>query len=306
MPETIGIIGLGLMGQPMARNLARAGHPLRLFNRTRERAEALKGENIEICGSPAEAARGSKFVITIVGDVPDLEKALWGDQGVFAGLESGSMLLQMSTVSREQVRRAADECTRKGAWFLDAPVTGGKIGAEEGSLTVMVGGEAEILERARGILAPVARTVVHVGAAGTATMVKLALNVLQAGMVEILAEVMILCRRAGVRVDPFHDVMGSSAGGAPLLKVKGAALRDDDMAPQFSLKWMDKDLKLAVAEAKSLDAALPVSTAVAALYSAAEGRGLGEQDYAVVARLVEQLNEVKIASRTPRTRTEAD
>jgi 3-hydroxyisobutyrate dehydrogenase-like beta-hydroxyacid dehydrogenase len=305
MPETIGFVGLGLMGQAMARNLIRAGNRLRLHNRTRARAEALEGKDVEICSSPAEAARGATHVITMVGDVPDLETVLWGEQGVLSGLGSGSVLVQMSTVSREQVRRAADDCARRGASFLDAPVTGGKVGAEEGTLTVMIGGEAEVLERARGILAPVARTVVHVGGVGAATLVKLALNVLQAGMVELLAETLVLCKRGGARVEPFLEVMGASAGGAPLLKLKGAALRDADTTPQFSLKWMDKDLKLAAAEGKVLDAALPVSTAVGALYSAAQERGLGEEDYVAVARLLEQLNEVEIAARAPRPGTDS-
>ncbi len=297
MTETIGFVGLGLMGQPMAGNLARAGHRLRLFNRTRSRAETLRAQGAKVCDSPREAAQGASYVVTMVGDVPDLEQALWGEQGVLEGVSSGCTLLQMATVSRQQVRRAAEDCARRGVDFLDAPVTGGKVGAEQATLTVMVGGNRQVLERARPVLEPMSRTLVHVGAVGAATLVKLSLNVLQAGMVELLAESLVLISRAGLRLEPFLSVLESSAGGAPLLKLKGAALSAADYTPQFCLKWMDKDLRLAGDEAKALGAALPVSTAVSALYSAASERGYGEEDYAVVARLIEELNEVAISRR---------
>lgn len=297
MTQTIGFVGLGLMGAPMARNLARAGYRLRLHSRTRARAEAVAAQapGARVCGSPAEAAEGSAFVITMVGDVPDLEQALWGERGALEALGAGSVLLQMATVSREQVRRAAEACARRGAALLDAPVTGGRVGAEQGTLTIMVGGEAEALERARPVLSAVGRTIVHVGGVGAATLVKLAVNVIQAGMVELLAEGLVLARRAGVRPQALLSVLEASAGGAPLLKLKGEALTSGDYGPQFALKWMDKDLRLAAEEAKGVGAALPVATAVAAFYSAARARGHGEEDYAAVARLIEELNEVKIA-----------
>lgn len=295
MPETVAFVGLGLMGAPMARNLARAGYRLRVHNRTRARAEALHAPGAQLCASPAEAAEGASFVITMVGDVPDLERALWGERGVLEGLGAGSILLQMSTVSREQVRRAAEACAKRGAILLDAPVTGGRIGAEQAALTIMVGGDAGALERARPLLAVLGRTVVHVGGVGAATLVKLMVNVIQAGMVELLTEALALSRRAGLRPEPLLAVLEASAGGSPLLKLKGTALAAGDYEPQFALKWMDKDLRLAAEEAKALGATLPVATAVAAFYSAARARGHGEEDYASVARLIEELNEVKIA-----------
>lgn len=294
MPETIGFVGLGLMGAPMARHLARAGYDVRAHNRTRARAEALASAGARLCDTPAEAARGASYVITMVGDVPDLEAALWGEGGVLQGLGRGSVLLQMSTVSRQQVRRAAEACAERGAALLDAPVTGGRLGAEQGTLTVMVGGEAELVERARPVLAAFARTVVHVGGVGAATLIKLAINVIQAGMVELLSEALVLARRAGVRPEPLLSVLEASAGGSPLLKLKGAALTAGDYEPQFALKWMDKDLRLAAEETKALGAALPVAAAVTAFYSAARARGHGEEDYAAVARLIEELNEVRI------------
>jgi len=294
MPETIGFVGLGLMGRPMARNLARAGHRLRICSRSRRSAEAAAVEGAKVCDTPAEAAEGASFIITMVGDVPDLQQVLWGKDGVLKSIASGSVLLQMSTVAPGQVRQAAEECARRGAELLDAPVTGGRIGAEEGRLTVMVGGDAGTLDRARPVLAPLARTIIHVGGIGAATVVKLAINVIQAGMVELLGEALVLARRSGVRPEPLLSVLEASAGGSPLLKLKGAALAAADYEPQFALKWMDKDLRLAGEEAKATGAALPVATAVAAFYSAARSRGHGEEDYAAVVRLIEDLNDVKI------------
>jgi len=284
------------MGQPMARHLARAGHRLRAYNRTRSRAEALAGEGVRVCGSPAEAAEGAALVVTMVSDGAALEEVLCAKGGILETFAAGGILLQMATVSRTQVRRAAEECARRGVALLDAPVTGGRVGAEQGTLTVMAGGDEAALERVRGVLSAMSRTVLHVGPVGSATLIKLALNVLQAGMVELLAEVLSLARRAGLRPEPFLAVLEASAGASPLLKLKGAALRAADYTPQFALKWMDKDLKLAGEEAKGLEATLPVATLVAALYSAAGGRGHGEEDYVAVARLIEELNEVKIAS----------
>jgi 3-hydroxyisobutyrate dehydrogenase-like beta-hydroxyacid dehydrogenase len=282
------------MGQPMARHLARAGFCTRVYNRTRARAEAVAADGAIVCGSPAEAAEGAAYVITMVGDGPALEEVVSGAAGVLQGLRPGSVLLQMSTVSREQVRRAADACARRGAELLDAPVTGGRIGAEQGTLTIMVGGDERTLDRARPILAPFSKTVLHVGAVGAGTLVKLAINVIQAGMVEMLAEGLALVRRAGLKPEALLEVLEASAGNSPLLRLKGAALRAGDYQPQFALKWMDKDLRLAGEEAKALGAALPVATAVAAFYSAAAGRGHGEEDYAAVARLIEELNDVRL------------
>ena len=296
VPETIGFVGLGLMGQPMARHLARAGHRLRVYNRTRVRAETLAGEGARVCGSPAEAAEGASFVVTMVSDGTALEEVLCAKGGILETFAAGGILLQMATVSRTQIRRAAEECARRGVALLDAPVTGGRVGAEQATLTVMAGGDETALERVRGVLSAMSRTVVYVGPVGSATLIKLTLNVLQAGMVELLSEVLSLGRRAGLRPEPFLAVLEASAGASPLLKLKGAALRAADYTPQFALKWMDKDLKLAGEEAKALEATLPVATLVAALYSAAGARGHGEEDYVAVARLIEELNEVRIAS----------
>jgi 3-hydroxyisobutyrate dehydrogenase-like beta-hydroxyacid dehydrogenase len=294
LPETVGFVGLGLMGQPMARHLARSGFRTRVYNRTRARAEALSAAGALVCGSPAEAAEGAECVITMVGDVQALEEVVWGDAGVLRTLGRGSVLLQMATVSREQVRRAADACALRGAELLDAPVTGGRVGAEQGALTVMAGGDERTLDRVRPILASFSRVVVHVGPVGAGTLVKLAINVIQAGMVEMLAESLALVRRAGLRAEALLGVLEASAGNSPLLRLKGAALSAGNYEPQFALKWMDKDLRLAAAEAKGLGAALPVATAVAAFYSAAAGRGYGEEDYAAVAKLIEELNDVRL------------
>jgi 3-hydroxyisobutyrate dehydrogenase-like beta-hydroxyacid dehydrogenase len=293
--ETIGFVGLGLMGQPMARHLLRAGYAVRAHNRSRARAEALAADGAQICDTPAEAAEEASFVVTMVGDVPDLEQVLWADRGVLKALGAGSTLLQMSTVSREQVRRAAEACAGRGAALLDAPVTGGRVGAEQARLTIMVGGEAAVLERARPVLAAMGSTIVHVGGVGAATLVKLAVNLIQAGMVELLAEAMVLARRAGLPHEALLRVLEASAAGNALLKLKGAALSRADFEPQFALKWMDKDLRLAGEEAKALGAALPVSAAVTAFYSAARARGYGDEDYAAVARLIEELNAIKIS-----------
>src|SRR6202051_4971182 len=187
MTPTVGFIGLGLMGRPMAANLLKAGYELTVWNRTASRADALVEQGAKRAATPRDVAAASEVVFTIVSDPPALESVLWGEAGVFAGLHRGSVLVDSSTVSPALARRAAASAAAQGAEFLEAPVTGGTWGAEKGELVFMVGGEAETLKRVEPVLGAMGKRWFHLGPVGAGQTVKLAMNLLLDVQVEGVA-----------------------------------------------------------------------------------------------------------------------
>ena len=188
MKPAVGLIGLGLMGRPMAANLLKAGFPLTVWNRTGSRAEALVAQGARAAKTPREAAAASDVLITIVSDPPAIEQVLWGAEGALNGLRSGSVLVDSSTVTPALARRVAAACSERNVEFVDAPVTGGTWGAEKGELVMMVGGAPETLARVEPILATLAKRWFHLGPHGAGQTVKLAMNLLLALEVDALAE----------------------------------------------------------------------------------------------------------------------
>jgi len=188
MKPTVGFIGLGLMGNPMAHNLLKAGFPLIVWNRTAARADTLVQGGAKLAATPRELAAQVDFLITIVSDPPAVEKVLWGADGALAGIRSGSMLIDSSTISPDLARRTAAACREKGVGYLDSPVTGGTWGAEKGELVFMIGGQAETLEKARPVFEAMGKKFFHLGANGAGQIVKLAMNLILALEVEALAE----------------------------------------------------------------------------------------------------------------------
>src|SRR6185312_13430194 len=198
MKPNVGLIGLGLMGLPMARNLLKAGFPLTVWNRTRSKAEQLEKEGAKVANSPREVAAASDITFTIVSDPPALEQVLWGESGALAGLCRGNVLIDSSTVSPALARRVSQACAERGADFLDAPVTGGTWGAEKGELVFMVGGKKETLDRAKPVLEAIGKRFFLLGPNGAGQTVKLAMNLLLALEVQALAESLALVTKAGI------------------------------------------------------------------------------------------------------------
>jgi len=291
---TVAVVGLGIMGEPMARNLLRAGHRLSVWNRTPSKAAALVQEGATLAASPRDAARASEITIVMVADPPALDAVLGGPEGVWEGLRSGTLLVNMGTQAVAQIERIAREAQRLQVGFLDSPVTGSRSGAVEGTLTLLVGGDAAVLEKARGTLAAVGRTMLHVGGCGDGTRAKLVLNLIQAGMLAAFSEGLALGKRLGLSPDTILEVLQHSAGNAALFRYKGPFLMKRDFSTNFSLRLMDKDIKLILKDAAGLGAELPASRAVDDLFSDAMAAGYGEEDFLAIARIVEQRAGTKI------------
>lgn len=294
MKTTVAVLGLGLMGEPMARNLIRAGHALRVWNRTPSKAGALVKEGATLSPTPADAARESEFTIVMVADPPALEAVLRSPGGAMEGLRKGTVLVNMGTQAVSQIEALEREARGRGIEFLDCPVTGSRGGAVEGTLTLLAGGDAAVLERARPILEKVGKAILHLGRAGDGTRAKLVLNLIQAGMLTVFAEGLALGKRLDISPAAMLQVLEHSAGNAPLFRFKGPFLMKRDFSTNFSLKLMDKDVKLALQEAAALGADLATSQAVNAIFSAAMDAGLGEDDFLSIARIIEHRANTEI------------
>jgi 2-hydroxy-3-oxopropionate reductase len=284
MKPTIGFIGLGLMGKPMARNLLKAGFPLVVWNRTASRAEDLVREGAKLGASPAATATQADVLITIVSDPPAVEKILWGADGALLALRRGSVLIDSSTISPELARRAASACEERGVGYLDAPVTGGTWGAEKGELVFMVGGKSETLEKAKPVLEAMGKKIFHLGPNGAGQTVKLAMNLILALQVEALAEALALVTHAGVEGERLVEVMQASMARAAVLDVKAPLILKNEYPPSFPLRLMHKDIRLALELARQEGIALPAATASYATYSAVKDASKDDPDYAAVAR----------------------
>jgi len=283
MKPKVGLIGLGLMGLPMGRNLLKAGFPLTVWNRTRSKTEALEKDGARAANSPREVTAASDVTFTIVSDPPALEQVLWGEHGALAGLRKGSVLIDSSTVSPTLARRIAEACAERGADFLDAPVTGGTWGAEKGELVFMIGGNKEILDRVEPVLQAVGKRFFLLGPNGSGQTVKLAMNLILALEVQALAEGLELVARAGVAGERLIEVLQSSMGRAPVLDVKAPLILKRDFTPSFPLRLMLKDIGLAMELAKENGVRLPAGAAAHEAYSAVKAAAKTDVDYAAIA-----------------------
>ena len=283
MKPKVGLIGLGLMGLPMGRNFLKAGFPLKVWNRTPEKARRLSTDGAQVANSPREVAAESDVTFTIVSDPPALEQVLWGEQGALAGLRKGSVLIDSSTVSPALARRISSACDERDVDFLDAPVTGGTWGAEKGELIFMVGGKKEVLARVEPVLQAVGKRFFLLGPNGAGQTVKLAMNLILALEVQALAEGLELVTRAGVAGERLIAVLQSSMGRAPLLDVKAPVMLKRDFTPSFPLRLMLKDIGLAMALAKENGVHLPAGAAAHEAYSAVKAAAKADVDYAAIA-----------------------
>ena len=287
MKPTIGFIGLGLMGKPMARNVLRAGFPLVVWNRTKAKADDLVRDGAKFAANPREAAAQSDVLITIVSDPPALEELLWGANGALDGLRSGTILIDSSTVSPDLARRVAAACAERSVDFLDAPVTGGTWGAEKGEIVFMVGGKAEVLERARPVLEAMGKKFFLLGPNGAGQTVKLGMNLLLALEVNAFAESLALVTAAGVPGEKLFEVMQSSMGRSGLLDVKAPLMLKGEFPASFPLRLMHKDIRLALELAREQGVTLPSGAAAYATFTKvkeAADAANEDPDFAAVAR----------------------
>ena len=278
----VGFLGLGTMGAPMATNLAKAGFPLVVWNRTASKMEPLLRLGAKAGKGPAQVAAEADLVITMVSQPQDVEAVVLGPDGALAGLRSGSVLIDMSTVSPATSRKLAGAVTTKQAEFLDAPVVGSKGPATEGTLVILVGGLPTTLERVRAVLAAMGQTIIHAGQVGAGSALKLATNLMLAHLAAGFAEGLLLVERAGLDPQRYFEVLEASTFRSPWYRTKGGTMAKRDFAVHFALKHMRKDLRLMQELAEDVRARLPVTQAVEALFAQAEASGKSDLDYSAV------------------------
>jgi 3-hydroxyisobutyrate dehydrogenase-like beta-hydroxyacid dehydrogenase len=283
MKTSVGFIGLGLMGKPMAQNLLKAGFPLTVWNRTPAKADDLVRNGAKLAASPREVAEQADVLITIVSDPPAVEEVLF-KEGALAALRRGTVLIESSTISPNLARKVAAACAERGVDFLDAPVTGGNWGAEKGELVYMIGGAKDVYERVKPVLDVLGKRFFLLGPNGAGQTVKLAMNLLYALEVEALAEALALVSAAGIEAEKLVEVMQSSMGRAPLLDVKVPSLLKHEFPASFPLRLMHKDIRLALELARDHGIELPAGAAAFATYSAVKDQSTDDPDYAAVAR----------------------
>jgi 3-hydroxyisobutyrate dehydrogenase-like beta-hydroxyacid dehydrogenase len=284
MKPTVGFIGLGLMGKPMAQNLLRVGYPLVVWNRTQSKADDLVRTGAQRAATPGEAAAQADVLITIVSDPPALEEVLWGEHHALEDLREGTLLIDSSTVSPDMARQVADACRKRGVDFLDAPVTGGTWGAQKGELVFMVGGKLETLERARPFLEAMGKKIFLLGPTGAGQTVKLGMNLLLALEVNAFAEALALVTTAGVGAERLVEVMQSSMGRAPLLDVKAPLMLKGEFPVSFPLRLMHKDIRLALELAREHSVPLPAAQAAYATYTSVKDSAKDDPDFSAVMR----------------------
>jgi 3-hydroxyisobutyrate dehydrogenase-like beta-hydroxyacid dehydrogenase len=283
----IGVIGLGLMGRPMAMNLLKAGHPVTVWNRTASRADDLVNAGATLAKSPREVAAAADVLITMVSDPAALEDVLWGadghqDAAAFPALKPGSTYIDSSTVSPVLARKIAAACQERGVKFLDAPVTGGDWGAKKGELVFMVGGDAETLKAMEPIIGVMGKRWFHLGPNGAGQTIKLAMNLILALQVDALAEALALVTRAGLKGESLVEVMQSSMARSGVLDVKAPNLLKGEYTPSFPLRLMHKDLSLALDLANQIGVALPATAAARETYNYVKGASKEDLDYSAV------------------------
>lgn len=281
---SVGFIGLGLMGRPMALNLLKAGNAVTVWNRTRARADDVVAAGAKLAATPREAAANADVVFMIVSDPPAVEAVLFGADGALGGLRKGSVLVDSSTVSPDLARRSAAACAAQGVEYLDAPVTGGTWGAEKGELVFMVGGEAATLQRVEPLLSVMGKKWFLLGPNGAGQTIKLAMNLILALEVEAFAEALAIVRAAGLAGERLVEVMQSSMGRAPVLDIKAPVMLSGDYKASFPLRLMYKDVALAMDLASELKITLPAGAAARETYGAVRRASSDDPDYAAVAR----------------------
>lgn len=282
--QRIAFAGLGIMGAPMARNLVEAGFDVAVFTRTTEKAERFAAEHGgSAARTPAQAAEGAEVFVTMVPDEPQVEEVLFGPDGAADALGQGALVIDMSTISPTASRKIGARLAEQGLTFVEAPVSGSKPKAEDGTLTIMAGGEPESFERAVPLFDAMGERIVHVGPLGHGQMAKLLTNTMGAVNAAVLAEAVHTAKAAGLDRDAFLEVAGGSAGASAMLNLKGPPMFEESYEPAlFKLDHMLKDLRHTLTEARALGIELELGALAETLYAQAAESGHGEQDFAAV------------------------
>lgn len=295
MSETIGFIGLGIMGKPMARNLLRAGYPLLVHNRSRAAVEELAREGAAPAASAPEVAAAADVVITMLPDSPDVESVYSGKDGVFAGAKPGVLLIDMSTISPVVARSLAADAERRGYNLLDAPVSGGEAGAVGATLSIMIGGKTSAVERAMPLFQKLGKNIVHVGEAGAGQIAKAANQIVVGVTIAAVSEALVLAAKAGVDPAKVREVLLGGFAQSKILDAHGQKMLDRNFKAGFRLRLHEKDLKIALASGSEYGVPLPTTAVVAQMMASLKATGRGDLDHAALVNLIEELSGKKLS-----------
>jgi 2-hydroxy-3-oxopropionate reductase len=295
MADAIGFIGLGIMGRPMAKNLMDAGYELVVHNRSPEKAEELAEEgNATAAGSPREVAEACHIVITMLPDSPDVEAVVAGEDGVLEGIRDGALLVDMSTISPVVTEELSEKVRKQGASMLDAPVSGGDVGAIEGALSIMVGGSEEDFERARPLFDVMGKVATHVGPTGAGQVVKACNQIVVALTIEALSEALVLGSKGGVAPEKLVEALSGGLAGSAVMEAKKEKFFSHDFEPGFRIELHHKDLGIALAAGREYGVALPVTAIVDQMLEASKAKGRGDRDHSALLTLLEEAAQHKI------------
>jgi len=286
---TLGFVGLGAMGSRMARRLLDAGHPVVGYNRTAAKAQPLVAAGLRLAASPRQVAEASDVLFSMVTDSGALDAIARGPEGVLAGLRPGATWVEMSTVSPSATRALAAEAEARGATLLDGPVSGSAITLERGQLSIMVGGDAQALERARPYLLAIGPTITHVGPVGLAVTMKIATNLGLAVQMLAFSEAVLLAEKSGIARDRAVETLLKSVIASPMIAYRGPFVLGMPEEALFNVPMMQKDLDLALELAHQVGVPMPTTSLTQAMLTAARGLGLGEHDFAVVFDVLARL-----------------
>lgn len=291
MYRKIGFIGMGIMGQPMASNILKAGYELMVYNRTKDKTKPLKEAGALVSETPAELARWADVIILMLTGPEAIDAILYGDDGVLSANPSGKTIINMSTVSPSYTVTLNERLKESKAILIDAPVSGSRKPAEEGTLIILASGHQQTVSELESLFLSMGKKVVYCGEAGKGSAMKMMINLLLGIMMEGLAESINFGQKAGLSVDKMLDVVLSGPLSCGLFNLKTEMMKNDEFPPQFPLKHMLKDLRFVLQTADEKGAAVPVGHTIFQLYRQAAGHGLSDNDFASIKRILKEMSD---------------
>ncbi len=304
MSATIGFIGLGIMGKPMARNLLKAGYPLIAYDLVEAAVEDIVNAGAQRGSSSRDVAARSEIIVTMLPDGPDVEKAVLGEGGVLEGARKGALLVDMSSVSPLASQKVGAACARKGVEFLDAPVSGGEPKAIDGTLAIMAGGTVAAFEKARPVLEKMGSSVTLTGPVGAGNVTKLANQIMVACNIAAMGEALTLATRAGLDPEVVFNAVKGGLAGSTVLNAKAPMVIGRNFKPGFRIRLHQKDLRNALLAAESMKVSLPFTSLVQQILMALMNDGKGDLDHAGIVTFVERMAGIEIAK--PASKTAGD
>ena len=294
--DRVGFVGLGVMGGPMARNLLAAGHDVVAFSRTRASVDDIAADGATAAGSAREVAGQAGVVILMLPDSPQVREVLDGDDGLLAGAREGTLVIDMSTISPVVTREIAAECAERGIGWVDAPVSGGDVGAREATLSIMAGGSDEDFTRAKPLFEALGKTIVHVGPVGSGQVVKACNQVVVALTIEAVSEALVLGSKAGVDPATIIEVLSGGLAANKVMEVRGRNFLEHDFTPGFRVELHHKDLNIALESGDAFGVALPATSLAQQMLRTLRAKGQGADDHSALLTVIEDWAEHRIGT----------